>query len=124
MKKENRLHKKILIIEDEGDLCFLLELMLDKEDTSVDHVKSLAAAREFLKADNPDLIFLDNRLPDGIGLDFIPYVRNNYPAARIIMISGKDGTAKDLALENGADLFLLKPFTKEQLTGSVKALLN
>jgi len=40
------------------------------------------------------------------------------------MISGKDGAVKDLALENGAHIFLTKPFTKDTLHSSVNALLN
>ena len=40
------------------------------------------------------------------------------------MISGFDGSAKDVALENGADIFLEKPFTKDQLFQSIKGLVN
>jgi DNA-binding response OmpR family regulator len=124
MRKISPADKKILIVEDEGDLCFLLELMLEKDHTTVDHVKSLAAARDFLKEENADLILLDNRLPDGLGLDFIPFVKDNYPNVRIVMISGKDRSAKDVAIESGADIFLPKPFTKDQLYQSVETLLN
>lgn len=124
MPHTNQSQKKILIVEDEADLCLLLEIMLKDEDTSIDHVKSISAAKEFLEKEKPHLVLLDNRLPDGIGLDFIPYLRENHPATRIIMISGKDFTAKDLALENGANIFLAKPFTREQLSNSIKLLLN
>ena len=40
------------------------------------------------------------------------------------MISGFDASAKDIALENGADIFLEKPFTREQLYQSIKGLMN
>jgi DNA-binding response OmpR family regulator len=40
------------------------------------------------------------------------------------MISGFDASAKDVAIENGADIYLEKPFTKDQLYQSIKALLN
>jgi hypothetical protein len=40
------------------------------------------------------------------------------------MISGFDGSAKDVALFNGADIFLEKPFTKDQLYQSIVSLLN
>ncbi len=115
---------KILIVEDEGDLCLLLELMLSDGKTSIDHVKNLKAAREFIETETPQLILLDNRLPDGLGLDLLPYLKENHPSVRVIMISGKDETAKDLALENGAHIFLGKPFSKEKLYSSVHALLN
>jgi two-component system, OmpR family, response regulator len=67
---------------------------------------------------------LDNKLPDGLGIDFISYIKENYPSVKIIMISGYAPAAKDVALEKGADLFLEKPFTREQLYSSIKKLLN
>ncbi len=124
MSATHAVKNKILIIEDEGDLCLILELILADGKTSIDHVKNLKAAREFLETEQPNLIVLDNRLPDGLGLDFLPFIKNNYPAVRIIMISAKDGAVKDLALENGAHIFLSKPFTRDKLSSSVIALLN
>ena len=116
--------RKILIVEDEGDMCLLLNIMLTGEKTDLEHVKSLSAAREYLKNKQPSIIILDNKLPDGYGVDFISFVKKNYPSVRIVMISGLGGSAKDVALYNGADLFLEKPFTKEQMYQSVQTLLN
>jgi len=124
MSSNHRPKNSILIIEDEPDLCLLLEIILNDEKTSVSHVKSLQAAREYLDREKPNLVVLDNRLPDGLGLDFLPFITGNYPQLPVIMISGKDRSAGDLALENGAHLFLTKPFTKEKLYNSVHALLN
>jgi DNA-binding response OmpR family regulator len=90
----------------------------------LDHVKSIAAAEEFLQQEQPDVILLDNKLPDGYGVDFISYIKKNYPSIRVIMISGFDSSVKDVALENGADIFLEKPFTKDQLYHSIKDLMN
>ncbi|HSC37892.1 MAG TPA: hypothetical protein VLD19_08485, partial [Chitinophagaceae bacterium] len=56
------------------------------------------------------------------GVDFISFVKQRYPAIKIIMISGFDAAAKDVALENGADIFLEKPFTKDQLFYAVRKL--
>jgi two-component system OmpR family response regulator len=116
--------KKILCIEDEGDMCLLLDLLLNGKETLVDHVKTLTAAREFLEKEQPELILLDNRLPDGFGVDFIGYIKTNYPGIKIIMITGVDVAAQDVALEVGADKFLSKPFTRMQLQESVSRLLN
>jgi DNA-binding response OmpR family regulator len=115
---------KILVVEDEGDMCLLLELLLDGKGMEVDHVRSLTAAREFLDKEQPSLIVLDNRLPDGLGIDFIAFLKTQYPAIKILMISGVDIAAKDAALETGADTFLAKPFTQAQLKSSVSSLLN
>jgi two-component system OmpR family response regulator len=117
-------YQKILIVEDEGDMCLVLEMILHKKDVSIHHVKKISAAEEYLKNSTPDLILLDNRLPDGLGVDFIYFIKNFYPAVKIIMISGKDGALKDIALHNGADLFLPKPFSRKELLRSVESLLN
>ena len=116
--------KNILIIEDEGDMCLLLNIMLLNENINLDHVKSLKAAKEYLQNEKPDLVMLDNKLPDGMGIDFINHIKQNHPTVKIVMISGYAASAKDVALENGADLFLEKPFTKKQVYQSVQQLLN
>lgn len=116
--------KKVLIIEDEGDMCLLLNIMLNGKEMELDHVKNLSAATEYLKQEQPNVVILDNKLPDGFGIDFISYIKQNYPNIRIIMISGFDGSAKDVAMENGADIFLEKPFTKSQLFDSLTQMLG
>jgi two-component system, OmpR family, response regulator len=121
---KTRNYQKILIVEDEGDMCLVLEMILHKKDMSIHHVKKISAAEEYLKNSTPDLILLDNRLPDGLGVDFIYFIKSFYPEVKIIMISGKDGALKDIALHNGADLFLPKPFSRKELLRSVESLLN
>ena len=114
---------KILIVEDEGEICLALNLILNGDNMELDHVKNLLDAEEYLEKEQPSLIILDNRLPDGFGVDFISYLKKKYPSIRIIMMSGF-GSVKDVALANGADLFLEKPFGMQQLSQSVKTLLN
>lgn len=116
--------KKVLIIEDEGDMCLLLNIMLDGKDMDLDHVKKLSAAEEYLQKQQPSVVILDNKLPDGYGVDFIGHIKSNYPSIKIIMISGFDGSVKDVALDSGADIFLQKPFTRDQLYQSIMGLLN
>jgi len=116
--------KKVLIIEDEGDMCLLLNILLNGKEMELEHVKDLAAAQAYLEQTQPAVVILDNKLPDGYGVDFIGFIKKNYPNVRIIMISGFDASAEDVALENGADIFLQKPFTKDQLYQSIKGLMN
>jgi two-component system OmpR family response regulator len=116
--------KKVLIIEDEAEMCFLLELLLNEKETMVEHVKSIAAAKEFLKNEKPSIILLDNRLPDGYGMEFLVYLKLNYPDIKIIMISGVDREAEDAAIANGADIFMNKPFTRGQLSANIRRLVN
>jgi DNA-binding response OmpR family regulator len=120
---EPRTLQKVLIIEDEGEMCLVLNILLNEEDIELEHVKTLSAATEYLESKQPTLIILDNKLPDGYGVDFIGFVKRHYPSIKIIMITGFDGAVEDIAMENGADYFLQKPFTKQQLFKSIKSLL-
>jgi len=121
---ETRTSQKILIIEDEGEMCLVLNILLSDEDIEMDHVKNLSAAEEYLAAELPSLIILDNKLPDGYGVDFISRLKKKYPSVKIVMITGFDASVKDVAMENGADLFLEKPFTKQEFLTAIKSLLN
>jgi DNA-binding response OmpR family regulator len=117
-------NRDVLLIEDEGEMCLLVNLILDHEGLNIEHVKTLAAANAYLDNKLPALILLDNRLPDGFGLDYIGYLKKQYPWIKIIVMSGVDAAAGDLALEIGADAFLSKPFTKAKLLGSINSLIN
>jgi two-component system OmpR family response regulator len=116
--------RKVLIIDDEGDLCLLLNILLDGNGMEVEHVQSIAKAEEYLLQEKPAIILLDNRLPDGFGIDFLSFVKEEHPTSKVIMISGVDAAAQDVALENGADAFLKKPFTKAQLQQTITELLD
>src|SRR4051812_21303828 len=112
--------KKVLIVEDEADMCLLLNILLNGKEMELDHVKTLKAAEDYFRDTLPDVVLLDNKLPDGFGVDFIPFIKKNYPSAKVIMITGYDPSVGDVAIENGADTFLQKPFTRENLYQSVK----
>ena len=117
--------KKVLIIEDEGDICLLLNIMLKSDDIDLEHVNTLSGAKDYLTKVTPSLILLDNKLPDGLGMDFIQFIKKNYPSIKIVMISGfHPDLTKEVALTNGADIYLEKPFTKEQVYQSIQELLN
>ena len=113
----------ILIVEDEGDICLILNLMLKKNDVEIEHVNTLAKAASFLKQQTPQIIIMDNQLPDGLGIDYIKKIKTDYPALKIIMITGNVAESdKEKALQNGADIFLAKPFTKEQIQTALTTL--
>ena len=123
--KEKKNYKKILIIEDEPDICFLLNIILKDNQIDLEHVNTLAQAKLFLKEQTPSLVFLDNSLPDGRGSDFITYIKATYPAIKVVMITGfNSNSEKNRAINNGADLFLTKPFTRVQIKEAVQQLLE
>lgn len=114
--------KKVLVVEDEGEMGLLLNIILSERKFELDYVNSILSAEEYLHKQEPSVIILDNKLPDGFGVDFISYIKKKYSAIKIIMISGF-ASAKDVALENGADLFFEKPFSKDELHKSINGLL-
>ena len=120
---KRKVAKKVLVVEDEGEMGLLLNLILSERNFELDYVNNLLAADEYLQKQQPSVIILDNKLPDGFGVDFISYLKKKYPSIKIIMISGF-ATARDVALENGADMFFEKPFSKDQLYNSIEKLLH
>ena len=114
--------KKVLVVEDEGEMGLLLNMILSERKFQLDYVNNLLSADEYLQKQEPSVIILDNKLPDGFGVDFISYIKKKYSAIKIIMISGF-ASARDVALENGADMFFEKPFSKDELCKSINGLL-
>lgn len=115
--------KKILVVEDEGEMGLLLNIFLDEKDMELDYVKDLLSAGAYLENKQPAVVILDNKLPDGFGVDFIGYIKKKYPSTKIIMISGFS-SAREIALENGADVFLEKPFSKSAFYDSIRGVLD
>ena len=103
---------EVLIVEDEIDICFLLTGILRKKNLQTTFVNSIHEAQNLLAIQHPSILFLDNNLPDGYGVDFIYQIKNSHPLTRIIMITADDAIAnKNKALKAGADFFIGKPFT-------------
>lgn len=120
---DNKQEKKVLIVEDEGEIALVLNMIFSEKNVQLDYVNNLLLADEYLQLQEPSLILLDNKLPDGFGVDFISYIKKKYPAVKIIMISGLD-SAKDVALENGADFFFEKPFALAEFENAINSMLN
>ncbi len=114
---------KVLIVDDEIDICYLLSGMLKQRDLRTSYVNTISDAQIALREDLPSLVFLDNYLPDGYGLDFIRYVKTAYPNTCIVMITAHDSPEeRKKATLQGADYFLSKPFTKSQINSIIDEL--
>jgi two-component system response regulator PilR (NtrC family)/two-component system KDP operon response regulator KdpE len=106
----------ILIIDDEPDICRLLQMSLMKHGYDVKYVHDLSAGLQYIQRQQPDILFLDINLPDGSGLEALPVIKKNCPSLRIITISAYDnGMEKQKALSSGASYFLAKPFSVKNL---------
>ena len=105
-------HSKVLIIDDEPDICFLFDRILHKRNLKTGYAYNLAEAARAMYTDTPSLVFLDNNLPDGQGIDFIPYLKLHYPDTRVIVVTANDTPYdKKRAFQRGADGFLSKPLS-------------
>ncbi len=116
---------KALIIDDEIDICYLLSGILRNKNIQSSYVNSLSEAVLLLKKYEPEIIFLDNHLPDGMGVDFISQLKKSNPSSKVIMITAYDTPAdRRKALIEGADLFIAKPFSREVIYQTVDKLSN
>jgi len=107
---------KVLIVDDEPDIRFLFTRILLKRNLKTGYARNIAEATVFMREEQPSLIFLDNSLPDGQGVDFIPFLKENYPSTRIVMVTANDSAVdKRNALLQGADDFLGKPLSLESI---------
>jgi len=118
-------HKiKALIIDDEKDICFLLGGMLEYKNLEPSFVYSITEARKELDKSQPAVIFLDNHLPDGSGMNFIEEIRTRYPETKIIMISAYDTNAdKKRAAVEGVNQFIGEPFTRDMVYATLEKVL-
>src|ERR1700749_4759717 len=114
---------KVLIVDDELDICYLLSGMLKQRNFLTGFVNTLSDAVIALKTDTPSILFLDNHLPDGFGLDFIPYIKKNYPEVKVIMITAHDGAVeRKQAYDGGVDLFVAKPLNRKMINDAIDKL--
>ena len=77
-------------------------------------VTSLAEAKDHLLHNDPPVIFLDNKLSDGLGVEHIRLFKKDHPHSCIIMITAHDSSAdREKAYREGADFFIGKPFSRD-----------
>ncbi|GAB3642458.1 hypothetical protein GCM10027423_30940 [Spirosoma arcticum] len=108
--------KRILIIDDETDICLLLSGLLRRLGYQPTCAHFIEEGRQCLMSQQFDAIFLDLNLPDGLGFDLLPAIKEEQTKAKIIMISAFDGQAeRRRATEQGADYFIGKPFTRRSV---------
>jgi len=118
---------RIAIVEDDPVVReHFIEIVSDEDGLDLAGVApSLAKAREILgQSQKPDLVLLDIGLPDGNGLDFIPEVRKLCEAKILIVTSFGDRETVVSAIRAGADGYLLKDSSVDQILDGVEATLN
>jgi len=118
------IRNKILIVDDEVEICDLISIYIKNEGYEPIKAKDGLEALEILKKEKIDLIILDIMMPNLNGIDTCIKIRkdNNIP---IIMLSAKsEDMDKILGLSTGADDYLTKPFNPLELVARVKSQLR
>ena len=117
-------NKKILIVDDDINICELLRLYLEKDGFSTIVANDGGEALQLAQTSNPDLILLDIMMPVLDGWQVCREIRkmSNVP---IIMLTAKGETFdKVLGLELGADDYVTKPFDSKEVVARIKAVLR
>ncbi|MEK7608741.1 MAG: response regulator transcription factor [Patescibacteria group bacterium] len=116
---------RILLVEDEKEIRDFLKPSLEAEFFSVDVADDGEKGSFAARTTDYDLIVLDNILPKKNGMQVCQDVRKNGKAVPIIMLSVKSDTATKIELLNaGADDYLSKPFSFEELLARIRALMR
>ena len=106
---------KVLIVDDDRTMVSLLKILLEMDGYEVVNISIGRKLLEKVRVETPDLILMDVFLADIDGKEILKQLRDSTDIAnvRVIMTSGMD--VADQCMDAGADAFLLKPYTPEQL---------
>lgn len=99
--------RTLLIIDDEKDMCLLLQRALRTRFAQIEFAHSLSEGAAIAVRMSPNVILLDNNLPDGYGINYIDVFRVDNQSVHIVMVSAMD--IRYESIEAGADEFIDKP---------------
>lgn len=114
----------ILIVEDDEDTAEVVCALLQDAGYHAQSVDSGQVALSNINEQAPDLVLLDLNLPDINGLEVLRSVRSHSFLPMIVLSGYGEDQDRVLALEAGADDYMAKPFSPEELIARVKALLR
>jgi DNA-binding response OmpR family regulator len=115
----------ILVVEDEPKIAGFLRRGLEDEGHRVEAVGDLAAARLALELTPFDLILLDRMLPDGDGLTLVRELRRREDRTPTLCLTARDRVEERVeGLYGGADDYLVKPFSFDELLARIAAVVR
>ena len=115
---------KVLIVDDDSNICELLRLYLEKEgwDSVIAH--DGAQALKLFGEENPDLILLDVMMPELDGWQVCREIRKKSTCPIIMLTAKGEVFDRVLGLEFGADDYVIKPFETKEVVARIKAVLR
>ena len=117
-------NEKILVVDDDINICELLRLYLVKEGYAVTMVHDGNAALTEYERLHPDLILLDVMMPGMDGWEVCRKIREKNKTPIIMLTARGETYDKVLGLEMGADDYIVKPFDAKEVTARIKAVLR
>ena len=116
---------KILLIEDDKDLCAALRVTLNKEGFEVDISMGGEEAIYYASSVSYDIILLDRMLPILDGLSILQILRKKNITTPVLMVTAMSGISDRIdGLDSGADDYLVKPFDIGELLARIRALVR
>lgn len=114
---------RILAVEDERSLLSVITKQLNKKGYSVDGCENGLDAEDYIAAADYDCVILDRMLPGKNGTDILRDMRNNGNTTPVLLLTAMDSiNDRVTGLDAGADDYLIKPFSFEELFARVRAL--
>ncbi len=114
----------VLVIEDEQYITKVLETLLESDGYRVITAQTAAAARNQVFAHMPDIVLLDLGLPDMDGIQLLKKLREQIQIPVIVVSARNMDRDKVVALDNGADDYITKPFSAPVLLARMRAVLR
>lgn len=115
---------KILIVDDDTNICELLRLYIEKEGYSVVIANDGEVAVEKFQKESPDLVLLDIMLPKMDGWQVCREIRKTSECPIIMLTAKGEVFDKILGLELGADDYVVKPFEAKEVVARIRAVLR
>jgi len=115
---------RILVVDDDAELCKLVSRFLGAEGYSVQTVQASGLGVERALSDTYDLVVLDVMLPDMDGFEALRQIRTKSSTPVLMLTARGDDPDRILGLEMGADDYLSKPFITRELLARIRAILR
>lgn len=115
---------KILIVDDDDNISEILNMYLKSSGYTTKIAENGKKAQSIFEEFNPNLVLLDVMIPRIDGIDVLKWIRKQSEVPVIMLTAKGDTFDKVLALELGADDYIVKPFEPKELLARVKAVLR
>lgn len=114
---------RILMVEDDRDLCAAVDIHLRREGYTVDYAHTGEDGLHFARQNAYDLILMDRMLPERDGASAVRALRAEGFTTPVLMLTALDGVSDRVSgLDAGCDDYLAKPFAVEELLARIRAL--